>query len=127
MRRLLTAGFAFALLAPACTDNNPCDATTYFVDRTCRPIPPDAAPFDVAPPDRNLTGPVNFGATCKDHPDCMGPSSACLIQPGQTMGFCSAVECDKMPGICPMNWTCCDLSRIRPGSPWGCIPLAVCP
>jgi hypothetical protein len=70
---------------------------------------------------------VNFGATCKDHIDCMGASSACLVQPGQTMGFCSAIDCDKMPGICPMSWTCCDLSKIRPGSPWGCIPLPACP
>jgi hypothetical protein len=135
MWRLLLTLEAGAVLVAAlggCTEKNPCDSTSRYVDRTCRALASDAAVADAAAgdapsADRDLTGPVNFGATCRDHSECMGAQSACLVQPGQMSGFCSAVECDKTPGICPTDWSCCDLSKFSPGAPWGCVPLAGCP
>lgn len=121
---------ALAAAPAACKVDQPCDSRSYYDNRTCRPLPPDAgdAPEGGARADAVAPDVVaEFGATCTEHGQCGGPTNACLVQPGATMGFCSYVECDKRPGVCPAMWSCCDLSRFQPGAPFGCIPLPGCP
>jgi hypothetical protein len=120
------------VLAAACKVDQPCDSRSVYENRTCRPLPPDAgeggeagSASDAVTGD--LGGGAPFGATCTEHAHCTGTTNACLIPPGDTMGFCSYVECDKRPGVCPAMWNCCDLSRLSPGAPYGCIPLPACP
>jgi hypothetical protein len=127
--RVLTL-LAFAGGAAGCKVDQPCDSRSYYDNRTCRALPPDANPGADAGASDGATGDgggADFGASCREHAECTGATNACLIPPGETMGFCSYIECDKRPGVCPVAWSCCDLSKFQPGAPFGCIPLTGCP
>lgn len=66
-----------------------------------------------------------FGSPCFDDvafSDCASPANICLRQSAAMPGFCSAVGCDANATLCPMGWTCFDLSLFQPGAPWGCLP-----
>jgi hypothetical protein len=113
-----------------CTEDEPCDGTSVYRNRHCVLRATIAALDAAAPPDGPPPGPAGdggpgFGAPCVDDPSCAGGGAAdrCFKRPGEAAGFCSAVGCDKEPGVCPAGWLCYDLSTIVPGSPWGCVKL----
>lgn len=106
-----------ALLA-ACTDDHPCDDHSYFIDGVCRRYADAGGDATAAP------GPT-FGTTCTDQSACTGVVNACLKRDTDPSGQCSFVGCDTTPGVCPTDWSCCDLAPIQPGAPFGCVPSAI--
>lgn len=116
MARLGLAQVLLALALLACTEDKPCDLGSYFVDGVCRPRLDAAADASGTPPS------ATFGSTCTDHAQCTGEVNACLKRDTDPSGQCSVAPCDTMPGVCPAQWSCCDLGPLQPGAPFGCVP-----
>lgn len=117
VRALLPLLTLAAVALGACTEDDRCDSRTMFVDGVCRPRA-----------DGGGATSATFGMTCRRHEECAGPVvDVCLVPDGSESGVCSATGCDTKKDLCPVGWGCCDLAKIRPGSPWGCVPNGLCP
>jgi hypothetical protein len=116
-------------LASACSDDGkPCDPDQIVQDRLCVPAPvvPEAgteadveiadgeiidAVVEAAPPVMGM-----FGKTCMmagDSAECAAPAPYCAIAPSATVGYCTAINCKMDPTICPVGWTCFDVSVVN--------------
>jgi hypothetical protein len=132
------------LVLSGCEISNKCGSNLEYVDRACQTPAPGPAAVDApstsattpdAPStiadDANQAGddgggadagsaavPSNFGAVCKANAECTGDSNYCAMQPGSTVGYCSASGCDTNPAACPATgWTCMKF----PGAPAFCM------
>lgn len=136
MRRLadlrwLQFWLAGALLSlGACQPDERCDTGFVFNDGQCirGPKAPVDAGGDAGATDSGGSDTaITFGTPCKDgvnHSDCQSATTTvCLIAPGDTVGQCSAINCDQNPSVCPTGWSCYDLSVFQPGAPYGCVPF----
>lgn len=83
---------------------------------------PDAAPQDSGP---DCSDP-GFGTVCtvagEGAPECVCEADFCALQPGQAEGFCTRIGCLGVPGICPSDYECMDLSLIAPEVGSICVP-----
>ena len=61
-----------------------------------------------------------FGASCADHPDCMGTTDYCAVSP-VAPSYCTVAGCDEAPELCPEGWACFDVSQFKAGEPWICM------
>jgi hypothetical protein len=108
---VLVAGLAGGVCA--CKEDDPCPGKDLVNQNgTCVKAGPDGAPV------------MGFGETCTDgtnHTDCDAPTDYCAVMPGQAQGFCTAQGCDVTPSLCPMGWSCFDLSQFDPSLPHICI------
>jgi hypothetical protein len=117
----------FATMGTGCQPDNACDTGYVLKEGQClraaTPAIVDAGTSDSGGADTAIT----FGTPCKDgtnHSDCQSATtSVCLIVPGETAGQCSAVGCNTNATICPVGWSCFDLSSFQPGAPYGCVPF----
>jgi hypothetical protein len=55
-----------------------------------------------------------FGKTCMTAVDCGCDTGFCAGYPGQA-GICSHTGCQQDASICPLNWSCQDLSAYQAG------------
>ena len=62
-----------------------------------------------------------FDAPCIDNAGCMTPTDYCLVRPGQPAGYCTRKGCKDDPSVCPVDWSCFDLSRFQPDAPAVCV------
>lgn len=125
--RWLLAG-ALACLG-ACQPEQRCDEGYLFNDGQCIRAPKTGVDSgaDSGTDGGGSDSAITFGTPCKDgvnHSDCQSPTTTvCLIAPGDTVGQCSAINCDQNPSLCPTGWSCFDLSVFQPGAPFGCVPF----
>jgi len=117
---LLTLTLSLAFSTAACgddadngtpaTDATSDDATgdeTPSDDATGDETPSDDATGDETPSD-DATGDeaTPWGATCATDADCAAPTDFCVVQPGNTEGYCS-IECPNLGSDCTYeDWTC---------------------
>ena len=120
-----------AALAGGCSDDGkPCDHNQNYERYVCvpKPIVPEAGPeagpeMDAEVADGEITDAAAettpagmFGTTCTmsgDSAECAAPAPYCAVQPGATMGYCTATDCKANPSICPPGWTCFDITAIN--------------
>jgi hypothetical protein len=113
-------------LGSACNDDGkPCDPDQVIQDRLCVPEPkPEAGPPDVETVDGESEDIASepppptgmFGKVCMipgESEECAAPAPYCAIAPSATVGYCTAINCKADPTICPMGWTCFDVSVIN--------------
>jgi hypothetical protein len=65
-----------------------------------------------------------FGAPCNDtatHSDCPCAANYCSKSPFDTQGYCSITGCKENPAVCPVGWSCFDVSVFAPGQPSVCM------
>jgi hypothetical protein len=79
------------------------------------PAPADGASCTL--PGGDLNG---FGATCKADSDCTCKASYCALMPGQPQGTCTVTGCKEDASVCPMGFSCFDLSAFSAGLPSIC-------
>ena len=104
---------AIAALA-ACGDEFPCDPDQTSSNGTC--FAPDA-PASTADADLRF---AHFGDVCADDTACALPTAFCVKQPGSEAGYCTGIGCLEDPAVCPVDWSCFDLSIYGPGLPSIC-------
>jgi len=123
-----------AAFAGGCSDDGkPCDPNQIYHDNLCSPKPPpeagppempDGEVPDAEVVDGEITDTTNetappvgmFGKVCMmsgDSPECAEPAPYCAIQPGGTMGYCTAINCKTNPTVCPANWMCFDVGVLN--------------
>ena len=119
-----------AAFAGGCSDDGkPCDPNQIYHDNLCSPKPPPVPEAGPEPPDAEVedgeitdaaseTAPPMgmFGKVCMmagDSAECAAPAPYCAVQPGATMGYCTAIECKANPTICPASWTCFDIGVLN--------------
>ena len=118
-------------IAGGCSDDGkPCDPNQIYHNNLCSPKPvvvPEAGPPDMPDAevvDGEITDATNetappvgmFGKVCMmsgDSPECAEPAPYCAVQPGGTMGYCTAINCKTNPTVCPANWTCFDVGVLN--------------
>jgi hypothetical protein len=64
-----------------------------------------------------------FGAPCNDtvqHSDCPCAANYCSKSPFDTQGYCSVIGCKEDPDLCPVGFSCFDVSVFAPGQPSVC-------
>ncbi|MDB4973936.1 MAG: hypothetical protein JWN48_2277 [Myxococcaceae bacterium] len=61
-----------------------------------------------------------WGAPCTESSECTCAAAYCALQPGKTVGYCSKTGCKTAPDLCPVDWTCFDISQFAPGQPSVC-------
>jgi hypothetical protein len=119
---------AISLVSGCSDDGKPCDPNQIYQNRLCLPAPvppPEAgAPDDVETVDGEITDAVAetappmgmFGKACMmagDTAECAAPAPYCAVRPGTTDGYCTAINCKADPTICPLGWTCFDVSVVN--------------
>jgi hypothetical protein len=120
------AVLAATSLGSACNDDGqPCDPGQVIQDRLCIAGPkPDAEAPDVETVDGEIEDVVSeapappgmFGKTCMtagDSAECAAPAPYCAIAPNATVGYCTAIDCKTDPTICPLGWSCFDVTVIN--------------
>jgi len=121
------------LWAPGGCLGDRCDPGQVLVGGQCLPDdqPPDgannrghvdAAGTDLESSDASHEGAAdNFGASCREHEQCVGSADFCVVMPGNTTGYCTFKDCTITPNSCPEGYTCMDISLYVPGKPNLCI------
>jgi hypothetical protein len=104
-----------ACLIGACTEPSPCDAGEVLRDGWCFAVDAAAPAIDAAVSDDAGAGgeasaPSAFGKVCTTTAECVAPTVYCAVQPGKSVGFCTAFGCDLDPGVCPSGWGCMDIT-----------------
>jgi hypothetical protein len=124
-----------AISAAGCLDVS-CGKGAIYSNKQCLPAPASNAPADSgAPPDAAAEGQADgsadassdchpsaasFGATCSADAECPMAAPYCAISPGATTGYCSIKGCLSDPCLCPVTWSCFDLSIFGAGLPSFC-------
>lgn len=67
--------------------------------------------------------PSGLGEVCSGARPCEGEASYCVLQLGQTEGYCSLRDCTVAPESCPAGYVCRDLTQFMPGFPLFCSRL----
>jgi hypothetical protein len=62
-----------------------------------------------------------FGAPCRASSECTCAANYCAVMPGQTQGYCTKTGCNTDKSLCPMSWSCFDLSQFAAGQPAFCL------
>jgi hypothetical protein len=109
--RLISTAAAVLLLGAfaACTEDQPCDSDQELRNGFCFPV--DASAPAPTPDAAVAEAGAAFGQACTaTGNECSAPAYYCALQPGQSVGFCSAFGCDTDPSLCPSTWTCMDLT-----------------
>ena len=132
-RILLITAFASLTWAVACTqsEDDACGKGTVYRDGACHPASAGTSSGTASSSDGGAgateggapTGAIdpNFGAACQTADDCMGSTNYCVPMSPFDSAYCSVQDCNPGdPEVCPAGWTCTDLSRFLPGSPWAC-------
>jgi len=97
---LLTLTLSLAFSTAACGDD--ADNGTPATDATSDDATGDETPSDDATGDEATP----WGATCATDADCAAPTDFCVVQPGNTEGYCS-IECPNLGSDCTYeDWTC---------------------
>ena len=97
---LLTLTFSLALSTAACGDD--AGTETPATDATSGDATGDETPSDDAAGDEATP----WGTTCTTEADCAAPTDFCVMQPGNTEGYCS-IECPNLGSDCTYSdWTC---------------------
>jgi hypothetical protein len=111
------AAVSLSLGSLACDPSDPCDPGYYADHGACYrqatgdASTQDAATLDAAAPDAATASYEGFGKSCSKASDCSGAASSC----GAPMSpMCTAINCLKMPKICPPDWQCIDVSAFSP-------------
>jgi hypothetical protein len=114
--KTVALGWLLAVAAiGGCADTeNLCDPGQTYSNGIC--FAPDA-PAPTADADARF---AHFGDVCTANPECALPTAFCVILPGATSGYCTAVGCLADPGVCPATWGCVDLSVYGEGLPSIC-------
>jgi hypothetical protein len=116
-----------------------CDPDQMLVNHMCkaRPTPgPDALTgvSDAAVGDAGVVGDVGvvgeagtiagapFGALCADNAECTVTTDYCATPPAPQARFCTRAGCLQDASICPVGWTCKDLSFYDRSLPSICQP-----
>jgi hypothetical protein len=106
--------FVVVAIAGCADQENLCDPDQTLSGGTC--YAPDAAP-PTADADPAF---AHFGDVCSASPECALPTVFCVVMPGATSGYCTAVGCLADPTVCPAGWGCVDLSIYGAGLPSIC-------
>ena len=114
------------VLASGCANTATCDPNQELRNGLCLPQAPpsddaasDAGPLPQCGPDASADG--QFGQTCVDSSECACPAPFCAVQPGESQGFCTQINCVSDPALCPSGWSCVDLSAVDPSYPSTCL------
>ena len=120
MRRHTLRAIIFFVLAAAagCLPDQLCDYDQRFDNGVCYEIVPDAPP---GTPD-GIPGYLSFGATCAGDGDCAAPANYCLVDYGQSYGYCTRMGCAGEATACPPRWECFPILTGDPRSPSICEP-----
>ena len=110
----VSCGAAWALFA--CDPDSPCDPGQYADHGACYSLKSksDAAADGDAAADASDAGPrkyEGFGKACSSAADCTHDAPACGAP---SSPVCTAVNCMKMPEVCPDDWTCLDVTGLSP-------------
>ncbi|MBK8480637.1 MAG: hypothetical protein IPL40_05620 [Proteobacteria bacterium] len=65
-----------------------------------------------------------LGEACDAASPCAGDADYCVVQLGQSAGYCSLRDCQLSPNDCPPGYLCKDLRQFMPQFPLFCSRLS---
>jgi hypothetical protein len=100
-------------LLGACTEKTPCDnGQELRDDGWCWNVDAAVTSADAAAVGAGSeAGAASaFGQVCTTTDECVLPTVYCAVEPGQSVGFCTAFGCDLDASVCPSGWGCMDMT-----------------
>ena len=112
--------FCAGTTVAACDFSEPCDPGQIYQGALCYDVPADAAPA-ADEGDGAAAGGKAFGTSCPAGTACGGETDYCAADVGAATGYCTHTGCLATPSICPVGWSCLDLSVYAPTLPAICV------
>ena len=122
-RRRLQCIFAWGLAAAsACYLPDPCDDNQTFVRDQHSCVATSTTTKDPDGVDPPACDDSQFGRLCSTAQECACDTDFCATNPGESVGFCTIVDCLSAPESCGVGFVCLDVSDFTPELSSLCVP-----